>query len=304
MMMMKKISRFIPVILIFIFILTGGHKTFAQGIAPQDMEKFQIMEDSMLVTADSMYEAFIPDTHLFYSERLVKQLVRTLKIPKSYAYPFDKLKEKINMIAPDDNTFRIFNWEVTMSNTMKHYVGAIQMPQEHLKLYPLFDYTEQMGKGVEDSILTHGKWFGALYYQIVPVEFQGHKLYTLFGLNTNGPISNKKILDPLYIDAQGIVFGAPIFGVASENFKNQRVNRFVLEYKKDVQVHMNWDPARKMIVFDKLVSQVNDPHRKYTFVPSGQYDGLRWSDETWNYVRDLIPVKVLKDGEQPLEETK
>ena len=85
--MMKKISRFIPVILIFIFILTGGHKTLAQGIAPQDMEKFHTMEDSMLVTADSMYEAFIPDTHLFYSERLVKQLVRTLKMPNSYLLP-------------------------------------------------------------------------------------------------------------------------------------------------------------------------------------------------------------------------
>ena len=54
-----------------------------------------------------------------------------------------------------------------------------------------------------------------------------------------------------------------------------------------------------MIIFDKLVSQINDPNRKYTFAPTGQYDGLRWENERWNYVSDLIPVTILKDGEAP-----
>ncbi len=298
--MMKKAFVFITLIAA----LLAGKKTWAQDIAPQDMEKFQIMEDSMIVTADSMYEAFIPDTHIYYSERFAKQLVRTLKITNSYFYPFDKLKEKINLIYSDDNAFRIFNWEIATSKSAKRYYGAVQLPQPQLKLYGLLDYSEEVSKGAEDSILTGGKWFGSLIYRIIGNEFKGRMVYTVFGLNSGNPISNKKVLDPMTIDAHGVTFGAPIFAVASENYRGQRVNRFILEYKKGSQVSMNWDKERNCIIFDKLVSQINDPHRKYTYVPSGEYDGLRWNEEGWNYVRDLIPVTIMKEGQEPPGETK
>jgi len=297
---MKNITVFIILVCVFLV----ADRSYAQNIAPQDAEKFQIMEDSMLVTADSMYEAFIPDTHIFYAERFAKQLVRTLKIPGSYYYPFDKLKDKINLIYADDNAFRIFNWEILTSKETKRYYGAIQLPGQQLKLFGLLDYSEEMGKGAEDSILTHGKWFGALYYRIMSNDFQGHKIYTLFGLNSGGIESNRKVLDAMTIDDHGVTFGAPIFGVASENFPRERINRFILEYKKGVMVSMNWDKDRNVIVFDKLVSQVNDPRRKYTYVPSGEYDGFKWDNETWNYLRDLIPVTIMKEGQEPPGEDK
>jgi len=286
-------------IILFIVLLTS-ESAYSQGITPQDMDKFHIMEDSLVVTADSMFNALIPDAHVGYSERFVKQLIRTLKISNSYLYPFDRLKDKINIIYADDQSFRIFNWEIVPSQVLKVYFGAIQMPSERLKLYGLRDYSEQLGKGAQDSILTGGKWFGALYYRIMTVNVGGRKVYNLFGLNSSDPRSNRKVLDPMTIDEKGVVFGAPIFGVASENFPRQRINRFVLEYKKEVHAGLNWDDERKVIIFDKLVSQVNDPNRKYTYVPSGQYDGLRWGNDMWNYVRDLIPVTILKDQEAPI----
>jgi len=298
--MMKNKSIFI----LFVVTLLVCSRAYAQNIAPQDMEKFHIMEDSMLVTSDSMYEALIPDTRVIYSERFAKQLVRALKIPNSYYYPFDKIKDRVNILYSDDNSFRMFNWSIAPSKILVRYYGAVQLPSENLKLYGLRDYTEEMGKGAEDSVLTGGKWFGALYYRIMALEVEGHKVYTLFGLNSSSPISNRKVLDVLTFTDRGLVMGAPIFGVASENIPNERVNRFILEYKKDVQVSMNWDEERKMIVFDNLVSQVNDPHRKYTYVPSGQYDAFVWANEMWNYRRDIIPVTILKDGEAPPQDTK
>ena len=287
------------VAIVLLVALLAFSRAFSQNIPPQDMEKFHIMEDSLTVTADSMYGAFIPDAHVAYSERFVKQLIRTLKIPNSYYYPFEKLKDIINIIYADDQAFRIFNWEIVPSSVLKIYFGAIQMPQEKLKLYGLRDYSEQMGKGAEDSILTGGKWYGALYYRIMSHDAGGRKVYTLFGLNSSDPRSNKKVLDPMTLDEKGVTFGAPIFGVVSENFPRQRINRFILEYKKEVHAGLNWDEERKVIIFDKLVSQVNDPNRKYTYVPSGQYDGFRWDNDTWTYLRDLIPVTILKDGEAP-----
>ena len=261
--------------------------------------ELKAMEDTLVVTADSMYNAFIEDQRIEYNEKFVKQLVRALKIKGSYSYPFNELQKKINIISPEDNKFRIFNWSIAPTDITRRYYGAIQMNSEELKLFPLFDYTPNLTKGAEDSVLANGKWYGALYYRIITNNVDGEPVYTLFGLNASSAISNKKVMDPLTITPTGPVFGAPIFNVRSEGRPSERVNRFIIEYKKEVQASMNWDAEMNAVYFDKLVSQVNDPIRKYTFVPSGQYDGFRWSNGFWNYVQDLIPIDALKDGEAP-----
>jgi hypothetical protein len=285
----------------FLMLLMSNSTVFAQGISPQDMEKMKKMEDSLVVAADSMFNAFIPDTRVVYSERFARQLVRALKIPNSYLYRFDTLQRMINIIASDDNAFRVFNWGIEPTALTKRYYGAIQLLQPQLKLIGLNDYSEQTEKGLEDSILSNRKWFGALYYRIMSQTVKGRKIYTMFGLNSGGMLSNKKVLDPMYFEGNGVIFGAPIFSVASTSNPQQPIKRFVMEYKKDVTASMNWDNERQMIVFDKLASVSNDASRKYTYVPSGQYDGFVWGNEMWNYKRNLVAITILKDGEAPSE---
>lgn len=293
-------KRILSAIALFAF-LSNALPTHAQVITPQDMEKLKKMEDSLVFSADSMFNAAIPDSRPAYSERFARQLIRALKISSSYWYPFDTLRKMVNIVQADDNTFRIFNWEIEPTGTTKRYYGAIQMAQPELKLVGLNDYSAQLEAGLEDSVLPASRWFGALYYRVMSREVGGRKVYTLFGLNSGGTISNRKVLDALTFTPTGVQFGAPIFGVASENFPRQPVKRFVLEYRKDVTATMNWDPEQNMIVFDRLVSVSNDPTRKYTYVPSGQYDGFYWSEGLWNMRKDIMQITILKDGEAPNE---
>lgn len=258
------------------------------------------MEDSLMVTADSMYYAPLPDERMAHSEQFARQLVRALKITDSWSFPFEKLAGKINILYPDNKEFRIFNWAIAPTETTRRYYGAIQLPGTKLKLYGLVDYSNELGKGAADSVLKGGKWMGGLYYRIIAKDVDGHRYYTLFTLNGASLLSTRKFLDVLELTPDGPVFGAPIFGIRSENFPSRKVNRFVLEYKKNVQVSMNWDADMNAIFFDRLTSEVNDPNRKYTFIPSGQYDGFRWSGNQWLLVPDLIPVLQLKDGEAPI----
>jgi hypothetical protein len=55
----------------------------------------------------------------------------------------------------------------------------------------------------------------------------------------------------------------------------------------------------QLVYFDRLASDVNDPNRKYTYVPSGQYDGFKWEGDQWQFKQDLIPVQDLGDGKAP-----
>lgn len=288
--MLKKI--FAAFVICLLFIARPAH-------AQDNMQQIKAMEDSLVIVADSMYNAFIPDDREAYTEKFVRMLVRTLKTPGSYSYAFDKLNTKINLLYPHDKSFRIFNWAVANTEITRRYYGAIQMPGDQLKLYPLIDHTTELGKYAEDSILTGGKWFGALYYKIITEEADGVTYYNLLGKNASGLVSDKKVIDPLTFNANGAVFGAPVFNVRSQNRPNERVNRFIIEYKKNVSASMNWDNEIKALYFDKLESDVNDPNRKYTYVPSGQYDGFRWNEGHWNYITNLIPVDALKDGQAP-----
>lgn len=283
------------IVILVLSLAVGQGKASAQDLKQQ----LELIEDSLVNTADSMYSAFIPDDRSVYNEQFVKQLVRALRIKGSYDYPFTKLAEKINILASDDKAFRMFNWAIAPTDVTRRYYGAIQMPGDELRLFPLVDYTGELGKGAEDSVLRNGKWYGALYYRIMPHDIDGQKVYTMFGLNASSPISNKKVLDPLTITPTGPVFGAQIFNIRSQNKNTERISRFIIEYKKAVQASMNWDPEMNAIYFDRLVSDVNDPNRKYTFVPSGQYDGFRWSNGYWNFVEDLIPIDIREDGNAP-----
>ena len=92
--------------------------------------ELKAMEDTLVVTADSMYNAFIEDQRIEYNEKFVKQLVRALKIKGSYSYPFNELQKKINIISPEDNKFRIFNWSIAPTDITRRYYGAIQMNSE------------------------------------------------------------------------------------------------------------------------------------------------------------------------------
>ncbi|MCB0696564.1 MAG: hypothetical protein KDC07_04325 [Chitinophagaceae bacterium] len=282
-----------PLLLVVLF--SFSIKSYAQN----DWTQIQQIEDSMLVTADSMYHAFIPDDRAKYTERFVKQLVQALKISNSWEYEFPKLQNEINIIYPEDKSFRIFNWGIAPTEVTRRYYGAVQLPQSDLKLFPLFDYSDKIKKCEEDTVLTQGKWLGGIIYKIMSNKVDGETVYTLFTLNASSAISNKKMLDPLILTEKGVTFGAPIFDIPSSCNPEKPSNRFILEYKKEVQASMNWDTDFNAIFFDRLVSQVNDPNRKYTFVPSGQYDGLKWKGEKWVYVENLIPIDVMKDGEAP-----
>ena len=249
-----------------------------------------------------MYAAFLPDMRPIYSERFVRHLVRALKTPDSWSYDFPALSKKINILYPDDKAFRIFNWEIAPGEEARRYYGAIQLPGTELKLYGMVDHSQDIGRNAEDTILRKGVWYGCLYYRIQKTSNEGEDYYTLFGLNASDRTSNKKVLDPLTFTDAGPVFGAPIFAVSSQNKSGSRIDRFVLEYKKGVQVGMNWDTEKGCIYFDDLVSAVNDPARKYTYVPSGQMNGFRWADGQWNYMKDIITIVPRKDGQAPINE--
>src|ERR1700761_7390638 len=177
--------------------LLGTHSVGAQKLSPDQQTAFSQREDSLkgyaydIVNAETASRRFAADSFF------VRTLVRTLKQPYSFYYPFDSLTTISRLYAPD-STFRIFTWQFQKDNLLYLQEGAIQInqPDGSLKLFPLFDVSMFTGRP-NDSVRTRRNWIGAIYYKIIMKTWQGKKYYTLLGFDDYSETSNKKWMEVL-----------------------------------------------------------------------------------------------------------
>jgi hypothetical protein len=295
--------KFCYTVLPFLLFISSIIPSYAGNSLDQEtMSKLTKLEDSLVVLADSMNNAILPDDRIDFCVTFTKHLRTALETPGSYSYPFKKLETKIHIISPDDKTFRIFNWMIAPATNLRRYYGAIQMNSDEPRYFPLKDYRDRMEKDAQTLVAGTDRWYGCEIYKIVPQVVQDQKVYLLFGFNSDGAGSNKKIIDVLTTEGQAPVLGASIFMMP--DLKGQRLvqqSRVILEYKKSAQIFLNYDNEKKMIIFNRLASEVTDPNRKSTYIPTGQMDGLRLENGVFVFVKDAVPVLKLQDGQAPID---
>ncbi len=220
-------------------------------------------------------------------------LVRALRTPHSFRYRFDSLITISQQYAPD-SSFRIFTWQIQMED-MNHFrqKGAIQMRTNDgsLKLIPLFD-ASKFTEAPFDSVRTNQNWIGAVYYNIIQTTYNNRKYYTLFGYDENDARSSRKWMEVMTFDANGNPqFGGRYFNYREDDIKpKQPAFRFCLEYKKDANAKLNYDPELNMIVMAHLVSEEGDNKKKHTLVPYGTFEGFKWLGGKWVHQADITEV--------------
>ena len=85
-----------------------------------------------------------------------------------------------------------------------------------------------------------------MYYSLTPFKRGKKDYYLLLGWDGNNERSNKKIMDVLSI-SKSLTFGAPIF-----RYKKERFHRYILEYKEDAAVSVQFNNDIESIVFPNL----------------------------------------------------
>ena len=233
---MKKQHFSILILFISFFCVS---KMFAQDFEPirfeakpvhdKDISKLspiQILEDSMVFFADSMYYSAFPENKTEGCYQFIRVLRNALNTPNSFTYPFTKLKESITIVQSPDNAFRIFNWEIIKSEAEKRYYGAVQM--NNGSFIPLIDVSDQIVRGTEDSIFMNSRWMGAIYYNIVVKDIAGDKVYFLLGWNGASMNSEKKLVEPFGFNSRGqAVFGAPLFNTIDRGQGNHLTDLYM-----------------------------------------------------------------------------
>ena len=97
-------------------------------------------EDSLKIYATNIIQADDAENRFKADSLFTRMFVRALKTNYSFKYPFDSL-ETISKLYPPDSSFRIFTWQMVISEDVVRQHGAIQMrtADGSLKLFPLID---------------------------------------------------------------------------------------------------------------------------------------------------------------------
>ena len=207
---------------------------------------FQEQESSIISLAKTILAGETDSLRDSANNQLKKLLIDMINTKKSYQYEFKKT-EHISILQPQDKKFKIITWFVPYINGDFKYFGVIQKCNKRgtkCHTYILEDNIELMQNNTNTNI-TFNKWYGCLYYNIIPIKIGKKTYYTLLGWDGSSPDTNKKIIDVLTINKkEDPVFGADIF--------NNKKTRIIIEYSSQYPISLQYDSNLEYIVFDHL----------------------------------------------------
>ena len=254
----------------YLLILTGLLCIKLQ--AQQRSKGLDVFQDSLIKISQTIYNLQQNDEKRFAENgKFVKTLVEALKQPNSFSYPFDSLKT-IAVIKSPDQAFRLISWYIQLENGTYRYYGAIQMNNKNgLKLFPLIDQTENFTD--PNAVTSNQKWFGAKYYEIVPITSSGRlPYYVLLGWKGNTMETTKKVVEILSFNKDAATFGMPVFD--GKELKGK--NRIIFEYQKQNAMLLKTDRNAGLIVFDHLAPFDPEMTGKFQFYGSdGNTDAFK-----------------------------
>lgn len=295
-------SKFFLIVLIFA--LVNVKSIVAQTLSEKEYKTFQKAEMQLKKYTDN----FNNDT-LSFEERakaihdFIPRFVAILKKENSYAYPFDSLYSVSKVTAPD-NAFKIFTWELKEPLGTHRYYGAMQMNSKALVLKPLFDYSDTMLYHTQKT-LSPNNWYGCIYYKcLLNTTKKGKKYYTLLGYDKADFVSNRKIIEILSFDKENnATFGEEplLFYADSLGNLTQKVNRLFLEYTDKATISLNYNEAKKQIVFDHIVPPSDrEVDAKFSYIPDGTYEGFQWKKNHWQWVSRVYTYSIGKNDAPPM----
>lgn len=252
---------------LFLILFTCTSRLYAQNVdADQDLP------DSLSHLGYKMYNEPNEPERLQANYLFIKTLVQYLKIPHSIDdNTLDTLKMIVIRRAPENN-FRIFSWHIQLNDGSYRYYGAIQLRTKDgsLHLKALIDKSPFIDKP-EEAILDPDNWYGAQYYDIIPLQHLPQH-YLLLGWRGTTPKVTQKIIDVIHLGESSITFGKKIF-------KNQAfttVSRLIYRYNAQTSMLMKYEKNQHRIIMDHLAPSTPSLEGQFEhYGPDMSYDAWK-----------------------------
>lgn len=255
----------------------------------------QIQDSVLVVRVAELAQALDDSAKLRCSEALKVELRSALALSDAMMHDFDGLR--ISRVDAPDGKFRLFTWNIPWADGSHRYEGLVLVKDKRGNV--VVELTDTTVPAVVPEFTTLGpdKWYGALYYDVVPVKKGGRTLYTLLGWKGFSRVETRKVVEVLTFKGTAPRFGSDVFDGLDAKGKPWRVkkSRLVYGFNFEVKMSLKWAAQEGMIVMDHLSPSRQDLSGQWPFYgPDLSYDGYRWEKNRWVYVRDIDARQ--KDG--------
>lgn len=272
----------------FFVLLLLSKVSVAQQITADNLAQLNQQQDSLAIMGQRMYDATDDLEKIAVNTAFVKKLVTALKTPFSFQHNLEAVYH-ISIQKSPDQTFRIITWSLPLNDGTYKFYGTIQFATKDgsLKIIPLTDNTLNIS---DDNVITNSKnWYGARYYDMIPVSFVGKPTYyILLGWKGNNNKTTKKVIEILSFDKDEPLFGKNVF----EMGKNQPIrNRVVFEYNKKNSMTLAYDKNVNMVVFDHLAPYEPNMVGNFEYYGSDlSFNGYMINHQKL-YLKENVPLK-------------
>lgn len=263
------------------------------------------LNDSMKIIAPLIRNAPTDPERYFVNDLFIKLLDEALSIDWKMHHVWQEM-EGVSILTSPDKRCRIFTWFIPLSSGNYVYQGVIQSYNERQKRYTahwLVDQSEKITQP-EHALLDANNWFGALYYELIPVSTSSNTYYTLLGWDGHDNLSRRKLIEILSFRSNGI----PVFGYHLFRQKNQKNRRIIFEYSAKTSMALRYDRQayterfrkkgkgivekqhfEEMIVFDRLMPMHPSMEGQFAFyVPETNIvDGYIFQNGRWNFIPNI-----------------
>ncbi len=205
----------------------------------------------------------------------------------------------ISRVDAPDGTFRLITWNIPREDGSYFYRGFLLAKQGRTHvLHELKDMTPSIASP-ELAELGPDRWYGALYYQVIPVKKGGKTWYTLLGWKGHSRIETRKVIDVLSFRGGKPRFGAPAFTPNTADAPKSRVKqqRVIHGFFFQAKMLLQYDQEQLRIVLDHLSPLRADMAGQNVFMgPDLSYDAYVWDKGQWQYQRDIDARDMRNNG--------
>jgi hypothetical protein len=268
-------------------------------LSPQDASPKNLM-DSLALLGEQMMMAPTEEARRDHQQTFDSLLVSMLYENDAWTLDFRKVRN-LSVLQDPDKQFQIITYLLPLKGGRNRYYGHLILRDEGdaWEVITLRDKSDDIGMP-DYEVGDASKWYGAIYYEIIPVKKDKQTYFTLIGFRPNQNATNEKLLEILWFQDGAPIFGHDLFYLETFNdrkfFKAPR--RLIMKYKGDVSAMMKYERKRKRILMDHVLppdAKLKGIYDQYG--PDFTYNALLWGKNGWEIQFD---VKIYSDIDLPV----
>ncbi len=193
--------------------------------------------------------------------------------------------ENIKPVISRDFNFVCYSWNIPLKSGINQYY-TIFMDWEG----NIFSMAQGLPSiPAQTGSLTETKWYGAMYYDFIPVKYKDKVVYFALGYLFDDE-ANYKVIETMQFSKRNVKMGVSMFN----GFGIKRQTRVVFKYAKDAQFNIEYDKKKKNIkqMWWNQLEPMEDGSS--IMIPNDSWDGIVYKKEKWNLQKDM-KIKIKKD---------